>query len=197
MSMLEGLLKLDTELFLALNGMHGTMLDDFMHYVSQVWTWIPLYAGMIIYMVRRWKMEAIWIILAMVLCLVLTDQISTFAKNSIERLRPTHNPELEGLVHQVRGHEGGLYGFFSSHASNVFGYALLTSLIIKNSVYSAFIFVWAVLVSYSRIYLGVHYPLDILAGMLFGMGVALLTYWLLNSIQKKLIAQIKTRFFLH
>jgi len=195
MNLLENLHQFDTELFLALNGKHNARLDGLMYYISEVWTWIPLYLGMVIFLIRKWRLEAVWIILAMLLCLLLTDQLSNIAKSGFERLRPSHNPELEGMIHHVKGYVGGKFGFVSSHASNVFGYALLTSFIIKNSVYTTFIFLWAAMVSYSRIYLGVHYPFDIIGGMILGMLVAGITYWLLSSVRKRLIAQIKSRFF--
>ncbi len=195
MSLLENLIHFDIELFLVLNGKHDARLDGFMYYISQVWTWIPLYLGMILFLIRKWRLEAIWIIVSMLLCLILTDQLSNLTKISFERLRPSHNPDLEGMIHHVKGYVGGRYGFVSGHASNVFGYALLTSLFIKNSVYTTFIFLWAIMVSYSRIYLGVHYPFDIVGGMLLGMSVAGITYLLLNNVRKKLIAQIKSRVF--
>lgn len=84
------------------------------------------------------------------------------------RYRPSHNFDLQGLVHLVNGYSGGLFGFVSSHAANSFGIAIFTALFLKNKWYWIFILLWAVLVSYSRIYLGVHYPADIIGGMVLG-----------------------------
>jgi undecaprenyl-diphosphatase len=159
-----------------------------------VLVWTPLYIAIIIGWIKRWKMEALWVILTVVICLVLTDQFSNLTKNLFERLRPSHNPELEGLVHHVKGYVGGKFGFVSGHASNVFGFALLTSLIVKNSVYSVFIFMWATMVAYSRIYLGVHYPLDIIGGMILGMTLAVITYTVYFRVRLKLMAEIRNRF---
>jgi undecaprenyl-diphosphatase len=195
MSFLETLLAGDSALFLALNGMHHPIADVIMFYVSKMWIWIPLYIVVILFIVRRLKMEAIWIILSIVLCVVLTDQLTNLTKEFFQRLRPSHEPDLQGLVHHVKGYVGGKFGFVSGHAANVFGFALLSALIIKNKYYAWSIFIWAALVAYSRIYLGVHYPLDIFGGMVLGMGVATIVYLLLDKLRKKLIAEIKSRFF--
>lgn len=194
MNLINDIIEIDKTLFLALNGFHHPLLDGFMFYISKVWTWTPLYLAIIIGWIRKWKMESLWVILTVVICLVLTDQLSTLTKGLFERLRPSHNPEFEGLIHHVKGYVGGKFGFVSGHASNVFGFALLTSLIVKNSVYSVFIFMWATMVSYSRIYLGVHYPLDIIGGMLLGMTLAIITYTIYIRVRRRLMAEIRNRF---
>jgi len=194
MNLINDIIEIDKTLFLALNDMHHPLLDGFMYYISQVWTWIPLYLAIIITWIKKWKMEALWVILTAVVCLVLTDQLSTFMKETLERLRPSHNPEFEGLVHHVKGYLGGKYGFVSSHASNVFGFALLTSLIVKHKVYTVFIFMWAIMVAYSRIYLGVHYPLDIIGGLILGMLMAVITYTIYIRVRRRLMAEIRNRF---
>lgn len=195
MSMLESLKAIDESIFLTLNGMHTPDFDGFMFLMSKVWLWIPIYVIFVIYLIRKWKMESIWIILSVVICLVLTDQLTNLTKDFFGRLRPSHNPEFAGLVHHVNGYMGGKFGFVSGHASNVFGFALLSSLIVKNYIYSIVIFFWAALIAYSRIYLGVHYPFDILGGMMLGMSVAAITFLLLQGFRKKLISEIKSRFF--
>jgi len=194
MNLINDIIEIDKTLFLALNGFHHPLLDGFMYYISKVWTWTPLYLAIIIGWIRKWKMESLWVILTVVICLVLTDQLSTMTKVLFERLRPSHNPEFEGMIHHVKEYVGGKYGFVSGHASNVFGFALLTSLIVKNSVYSVFIFMWAAMVSYSRIYLGVHYPLDIIGGMILGMTLAIITYTIYIRVRRKLMAEIRNRF---
>lgn len=187
MTFLETLLTWDKHLLLILNGFNHPIADVIMFYISKVWVWIPLYLVVIVYIVKKWQMESIWIILSIVLCLVLTDQFANITKEFFHRFRPSHSPDLEGLVHHVRGYVGGKYGFVSGHASNAFGFALLSSLIVKNKTYTWSIFIWACVVAYSRMYLGVHYPLDIFCGMLLGLGVATIVYLILDKFRKQLL----------
>jgi undecaprenyl-diphosphatase len=193
--MLDTLLELDRSLFLLINGWNSPFFDEIMFFVSKVWVWAPLYLTFIIYAVKRWKLESIWIIVAMVVCVVATDQLTNVTKDFFQRLRPSHEPLLEGMVHHVNGYVGGKFGFVSAHSSNSFGFAMLSSLIIRNRHYTLFVFIWAALVAYSRMYLGVHYPLDIMGGMLLGILVAWLIFTVMENIRRKLMAEIKSRFF--
>lgn len=192
--MLESLLEIDRSLFLLINGWHTPFLDQLMFFVSKVWIWVPLYLIFIGYAIRRWKLESIWIILAFVICVVATDQLTNLTKEFFQRLRPSHEPLLEGLVHHVNGYVGGRYGFVSGHSSNSFGFAMLSALLIRNRYYSITVFSWAALVAYSRIYLGVHYPFDILGGTLLGILMAWLVYSLLERLRRKLKADLRSRF---
>ncbi len=193
--MLETILELDRSLFLLINGWNSPFFDEIMFFVSKVWVWAPLYLTFIIYAVKRWKLESIWIILAMILCVVATDQLTNVTKDFFQRLRPSHEPLLEGMVHQVNGYVGGKFGFVSAHSSNSFGFAMLSSLIIRNRHYSLSVFIWAALVAYSRMYLGVHYPLDIMGGMLLGILMAWLIFTVMENIRRRLMAEIRSRFF--
>lgn len=195
MSFIDTLLDIDRDLFLTLNGWHHPVADWIMFYVSKMWVWIPIYLAVVVYIIKAWKKEAIWIILSMILCVVLTDQLTNLTKEFFQRPRPSHAVELQGMVHHVQGYLGGKFGFVSGHSSNVFGFALLSSLIIRQRWFYYVAFFWAALVAYSRIYLGVHYPLDILGGMVLGMSIAGLVYMAWQTIRKKLIAEIKHRFF--
>lgn len=195
MSFLETLINIDRDLFLTLNGWHHPVADWIMFYVSKMWVWIPIYLAVVYYIIRTWKKESIWIILSMILCVVLTDQLTNITKEVFQRPRPSHALDLQGMVHHVQGYLGGKYGFVSGHSANVFGFALLSSLIIKRKWFYFVAFSWAALVAYSRIYLGVHYPLDILGGMVLGLSVAGLVYLTWHTIRKKLISEIKHRFF--
>lgn len=192
--MIEYLDHLDKQLLLAMNNDYSNFWDGIMFGFSEKLTWIPLYIAIIFVMVRVWKKESIWLIAALILSIVLADQIASgVIKNLVERLRPSQDPSLAGQVVLVRGMKSGLYGFVSSHAANSFALALLSSLFLRNRFYTISIFVWAVINSYSRIYLGVHYPGDILGGAIVGLTIALLIYWLLKRIRPSLFNDLSAK----
>lgn len=167
--MIDKLLQIDTNLFLFLNGLHAPFLDPIMVFFSGKLTWLPLYIILIFLMFRRFGWRAIWALLGVALVVTLADQTSVHLfKNVFERLRPCHNPEIKEFIHLAAGKCYGKYGFVSSHAANTFGVAVFLSLLFKRSWFSIFILSWAAIVSYSRIYLGVHYPGDIIFGGLLG-----------------------------
>lgn len=171
----------DQNWFLFLNGFHTTFFDGCMVAISEKLTWIPLYIAVLYIIIKRWKLDAFWAILALILCIVIADQVSSSViKHLVERPRPTHADDLQGLVHIVNGYKGGKYGFVSSHAANAFGFALLSSQIFRQKSYTIAIFIWAAFTAYSRIYLGVHYPLDILGGIMVGVLAAFLCFWMLK-----------------
>lgn len=187
MNLLDIFKSVDTQLFLFINGIHTSFFDGFMYAVSYKLTWIPLYISVLYFVIKRWKREAIWVVLALILCIVISDQISSdLFKNLFKRLRPSHAENLKGLVHLVKGYSGGKYGFASSHAANAFGFALLSSLLVKRKIFSYAIFAWAFITAYSRIYLGVHYPLDILGGVVVGSLAALSCFVVIRKYRPKL-----------
>ena len=168
--MIEYIDSIDKQLLLFLNSMHSTYFDTLMWYVSKTATW-SLMLVILLYILFKdnWR-QAIIIVIGIALTITLADQISSgIIKGAVERLRPTHNPDIENLVHIVREYKGGLYGFVSSHAANTIGVAMFLSLLFKNKCVTITMFVWALFVSYSRIYLGVHYPGDILGGICVGL----------------------------
>ena len=162
MNLADTLKLWDTDLFLIINGIHAPFFDSFMFAISEKLVWIPLYISVLYVLIRYWKKEAIWLVLAFILCIVISDQVSSgILKDLVKRLRPSHAENLKGLVHLVNGYTGGKYGFASSHASNAVGFALLSSLVFKRKIYTYSMIAWAIITAYSRIYLGVHYPLDV------------------------------------
>jgi undecaprenyl-diphosphatase len=174
---MNALLELDSHLLLLLNYFHTEFWDNFFWIVSSIQIWIPFYMMIIHVMIKGQKVQS-WIsILSLILLVVLCDQISTEVfKHGFERLRPTHDPLLKDFVKTVNNYRGGQFGFVSSHATNTMGLAVFSSLLFRNKAYSIFMVLWAILVGYSRIYLGVHFPGDIIGGMLLGTIIAYLLY---------------------
>lgn len=168
---MEQLIELDKELFLFFNELHTPWLDPVMVFISKTIVWIPLYALLLFIILKKYGKNSWAPLLGILITIVLADQIASgVLKPIVQRLRPSREPSLEGLVHIVNGYKGGKYGFASSHASNTFGLvAYIFMLFSENKKWIFLLVVWACIVSYSRIYLGVHYPGDILAGILIGI----------------------------
>lgn len=188
MNILQAIKQLDIELLLCINSHHSDFFDQFMFLFSNRFVWIAFYISVIITIAVRNKKNAIWLILLLVACIVLADQISSSViKDLVQRLRPTKEADLAPFLHIVNNYSGGLYGFVSSHAANTFGFALLSSLIFQNKLYSWSVFIWAGITSYSRIYLGVHYPSDILGGIIVGLSVASVLMLLIKKYKPQLL----------
>ena len=192
--MLEQLLHIDTEILLAINGWHAPWADTLMWIVSAKTTWIPLYLLLIGLLVWRYRQPAptpikwlqkvpacVVMIVVIGLAVGAADFIASgILKDWVARPRPSRVPELEGVLHLVNGYKSGQYGFVSSHAANTMAVALLFSLIWRNKIATVGLMLWVAANCYSRMYLGVHYPTDILGGLIVGSLVAVGGYWLLG-----------------
>ncbi len=185
--MIEALENIDKSLFELINSFHSHFFDSLMWWISYKYTWIPLYAVLLYFAIKHEKGKNIWLLLLMLLVtVVLTDQISVMLKNFFGRYRPCHNEILKHSVHLVKNHCGGLYGFVSSHAANSFGIAVFLSFLFANKKVTAILLVWAVIISYSRIYLGVHYPADIAGGALLGIITGSITFAVYSRIKRNI-----------
>lgn len=185
--MLEELVKLDTELFIYLNGLGTETWDAFWLFYTTKFNWIPFYALLLFLMYKRLNVKMfLFTILIIVLMVTFTDQITNlFKKVLVMRLRPCYNPEIDEIIRLVKRSCGGKYGYFSGHSSNSMAVAVFSGLMLKARYkYLPYVLViWAIAMGYSRIYIGVHYPLDVVSGMLFGVFSGFLFYKLFRYIQ--------------
>lgn len=186
---------MDSQLLLLLNGSDSVFLDNCFLLVTRTATWLPLLAVLLLIILfnsmRKISKGVLLFILfavAFSLVIVVCDQTaSNICKPLFARLRPSHEPALLGLVDLVNGRRGSTFGFFSSHAANSFGVATFSALVLRHRLAGTILFLWAALTSYSRIYLGLHYPGDILVGLLFGLLVGFLFHYLYRKSAARVV----------
>lgn len=192
----ENLHRLDQEITLFINSLHSAPSDIIMQIFSHVKIWFPMYLIIAILMFWRlgWKKGGI-AFLTLVLMVVSCDQFSNVIKDAVERLRPLKDSFMTNRGLHILEHGGGLYGFFSAHAANSFGLAVCSYLMLRQDRrlrwrgYAAWIFIWAIMVSISRIFVGKHYLGDVLTGAVIGTLIG----WLLAKIAIYAMGKIAER----
>ncbi|MGQ8338385.1 phosphatase PAP2 family protein [Sunxiuqinia sp. A32] len=188
MSLFESIAQLDQSLFFFFNSKHTPFWDVAMSLFTRTEVWLLFYISLIWFIIKKYRAKAVFILLLLVLTILIGDQLSVLIKETVQRFRPSQNPEIQDLVHIVLK-RGGLYGFFSSHATNTFAVAMFTSRLFRNYRFSILIFGWALLASYTRIYLGLHYPGDIIMGIIVGS--------LIGYAFSVLLSYLENRYYLH
>lgn len=184
--MIEYLNDIDADALLAVNGLHDLFQDAFWWMVTAKWSSLLLVLALMWLLLHQNRRHVALVLAMLALAVLLADQVSSgLIKHLVERLRPTHDPSLESMVHVVNGYRGGLYGFVSSHAANSFAVATLLSFIMRHRLVTFSLFTWSLLQCYSRMYLGVHYPGDILGGIVVGMLAGWLVWHLMCWIQRR------------
>lgn len=185
---LQRLVDIDKQVMFALNGSNSLYMDGVMKVYTSTIVWIPVALVLLFITLKNNSPRgALLSVLAVALTLVATDQVSShLIKPLVARLRPSQDPTFMHLIDTFNNYRSGSYSFTSSHACNSFGLFTLISLIVRNRALSLSLFLWAVINSFSRIYLGVHYPGDILCGAVLGAAIGLVIYLIYNFIRKKM-----------
>lgn len=183
--MLEKILSIDTELFIFLNGLGSNTYDSFWLIITKQTSWIPLFLFLLYIIFNKFgTKQTLYLILFIAILLTFSDQVTNLFKNGFQRLRPCNNPEINSFIRIVQSRTS--FSFFSGHASNSMGVASFLFLIFnKDFKYFWLLFLWPLIFAYSRIYLGLHYPIDIIFGYLFGVLWGYLTFKFYQTAQKR------------
>ena len=191
MRFIDTISQWDIDLLLALNGSESLYLDGIMWTITRTSTWLLLFGALFYIVIRNNKLKQSLVIFILVALLItVADQVASgICKPLFQRFRPTHDPIVGPMIDIVNGYRGGKYGFFSSHASNTFAGATFFALLFRNTRVSVLLFIWATLCTYSRLYLGVHYPTDILTGLTFGILSGYVFHFLYAYVGKRYFCQ--------
>lgn len=191
--MIETLVNFDKQLLLTINSHHNDIFDFLMFWISNRLIWIPFYLVISLFLLKEYNKQFFFMIFFIAILIALSDQFSVLVKDFIQRPRPCHDGSLQASIHLVNGACGGAFGFVSSHASN--SAALVTFLFLACNARVKWIkyvmIPWALLVSYSRMYLGSHYPLDILGGWLIGIFLGILVFFFYQLVAQSRRGPIK------
>lgn len=187
--MIEKILNLDKQLFLFLNGLGSENFDPFWLFITKQSNWTPFFLLLIYFIYKKLGVKQTLFLVVLIAALVtFTDQTTNLIKNTVQRLRPCNNDEINGIMRVVKSSE--TFSFFSGHATNTMAVATLVVMLFKPQFkYVGFLFLWPLIFAYSRIYLGLHYPLDIISGYVFGAFSGFLAFKVFQWVQKKYIPQ--------
>ena len=176
----EPIIQLDKQLLLALNGSESLFVDGLAMALTTASTWVPLYVALFYLVLKNDEnvRQILLVVACAAACVLLAGTVDdTLVKPLVARWRPTHDPAIGMMVDVVDGYRGGKYGFFSAHAANTFSVAVFFSLLVRSRALSVALISWSLVNCWTRVYLGVHYPGDILCGLLWGGLVGLAVYW--------------------
>lgn len=189
--MIEYLKSIDNYLLVALNGSDSIFWDSVFWYITKVTTWIPLLLLLLYVVLRNGDMRRfLFVVLALSITVLLADRLSSgLIKPLVMRWRPTHDATFLHTIDVTYGYLGGRFGFVSSHAANTFAVFTFLSLLFRSRLMTFSLLVWACLSSYSRVYLGVHFPGDIFCGAILGVVVGALIYKIYDILNRKYISQ--------
>jgi len=183
----QWLSEADTRLLLAINGANSATADSFWFWAANKWTWIPFYAILLLLLFRRFRKQILLLLPLTAAMIACSDQLSSLMKATTERLRPCHDPSLQALIHTVNDRCGGMYGFVSSHAANTMALAVFIVLITngRKAYLAAALCCYVVINGYSRIYLGAHFPVDVVGGWMIGAIIGMIfSTFVLNILSR-------------
>jgi undecaprenyl-diphosphatase len=181
---MESILHWDSALFLQLNGIHSAWWDTAMLFFTRKESWLPLYLVLIYLIIRNFKEKSWMVLVFFILGVVVSDQSCTIIKELVHRYRPGYDPAIRDVTHVVL-RRGGEYGFPSSHAANTFFVTIFSWFLFRSRPAAIALLLWTLLVSYTRIYVGAHFPIDILAGWIIGLFTGWAFYRLLTWVEMK------------
>ncbi len=186
----------DTGMFLWINGWHTDYMDNFMEFYTHKFIWLPLYLSLVYVVFRnfQWKATLVWL-LVVILLLVINDQLcASVLRHEVARMRPSNldNP-ISSFVHVVDGYRGGRYGFPSAHAANSCGLAFYVMYVFRRTLLSITMLLWAMMMCYTRIYLGVHYVGDLFVGMMLGLVNATIIYCLFKRFMPHVVESFRPK----
>jgi len=183
---MNSFLNLDQSVFFLINGNHSPFWDEIMIFFTQAYTWAAFFIIFLFFIFKKYKTKkGLVILLVLIIAMTFSDQFSSVIKELVKRFRPSHEPFIENMVHSALK-RGGLYGFFSAHASNSMVMAVFSSLIFRNKTYNWLAFSWMFIIGYTRIYLGMHYPLDVICGWIAGVLIGYAFYKIITFLEKHL-----------